>query len=179
MKTDKILSGRICRLRQIEMDDCNKKYVNWLNDDEVNRFLETKWQMQNLEVVKQFVKSQIESHDSILFAILLKENDLHIGNIKIGPIHEHYSRADISYFIGEKECWNMGIATEAINLVCRFGFHSLDLHRIEAGAYDIAYGSQKALEKNGFMREGIFREYVYCNNMWINAYRYGLLFDDF
>lgn len=179
MITDKIIDGEKIYLRQIEIADCNERYAAWLNDQQVNQYLETRWSEQNLATIRSFVEAQRENNHSVLFAIVYKETDKHIGNIKIGPIHSHYRHADISYFIGEKEYWNRGIATEAIGLVCRFGFDELVLHRIEAGAYDCAVGSWKALEKCGFCREGIFREQVLFNNEYIDIYRYALLRIDY
>ncbi len=179
MVTKSILIGNLVYLRQIEIADCNESYCKWLNDSEVNQFLETKWSDQDLDSIKSFVMLQRESNHSFLFAIVLKENNQHIGNIKIGPINPHYSHADISYFIGEKDCWHKGIATEAINLICEFGFKELNLHRIEAGAYDCAIGSWKALEKCGFKREGVLREQIFFDGKYVDVFRYGILRDEF
>ncbi len=162
-------------LRQAELDDCTPAYVNWLNDPKVNRFLETRWNTQNLESIREFVRSQRENSHSILFAIIKAQEDRHIGNIKIGPVDWNHRHADISYFIGEKDCWNKGIETEVIRLVCGYGFDELGLRRIEAGAYAEAVGSWKALEKNGFIREGVFREQADLCGRFMDVYRYGLL----
>ena len=145
--------------------------------------------MQDLKAIKEFVSSQRENDHSILFAIMYHYSDnsvvgKHIGNIKIGPINKHHNHADISYFIGEKTLWNKGIATEAINLICDFGFRDLRLHRIEAGAYSAAVGSWKALEKNGFIREAVFREQVISNSnnggsKYMDVFRYGILQTEF
>lgn len=181
MITEKILRGGVdtVTLRQAELTDCTERYVQWLNDPEVNRFLETRWEKQDLESITDFVRGQRENHHSILFAITLTDSGRHIGNIKIGPVHPHYFHADISYFIGEKDLWGKGCATEAIGLVCRFGFEELGLHRIEAGTYEEAVGSQKALLKNGFQREGVFREQVISDGKPVDIYRYGLLVREF
>lgn len=173
------LIGEKVYLRQISMDDCSENYVRWLNDPEVNQFLETKWSDQNMDSIRSFVESQRDNTHSVLFAIIAKDEDKHIGNIKIGPIHTHYNHADISYFIGEKNYWNKGIATEVIKLVCKFGFDKLNLHRIEAGAYDCAIGSWRALEKCGFKREGVFREHIFFNNSYIDVYRYSILENEY
>ena len=162
-------------LRQIEFADCTSIYVKWLNDPEVNQYLETRWITQDGNTIKEFVRGQRENDHSILFAITLSKQGTHIGNIKIGPIERHHSHGDISYFIGDKRYWNKGIATKAINLVCGFGFEELKLRRIEAGCYADAVGSWKALEKNGFVREGIFREQVLFHGAYMDIYRYGLL----
>ena len=175
MITNRKLCGNQIYLRQINVSDVNANYVRWLNDAEVNQYLETKWSTHNLETILSFVKSQKENNHSFLLAIISNDNNRHIGNIKIGPIHPQYKHADISYFIGEKEYWYKGIATEAIKLLCDFGFNELELHRIEAGTYGCAIGSWRALEKNGFKREGVFKEQIFFNGSYIDVYRYALL----
>lgn len=178
MITEKTYFGNLTSLRQIEISDCNENYVKWLNDPEVNQYLETKWSDQNLESILEFVESQRNNSHSVLFAIISDKGN-HIGNIKIGPVHTHYHHADISYFIGEKALWHKGIATEAIRLVCEFGFNELALNRIEAGAYDCAIGSWRALEKCGFKKEGIFKEQILFNNRYIDVYRYAILHSEY
>lgn len=141
--------------------------------------METRWSDQSIESIQSFVQSQLDSENSILFAITLAEDGRHIGNIKLGSINSHHSHADISYFIGDKAMWNKGIATTAINLVCGYGFNKLNLHRIEAGAYAAATGSQRAIEKNGFTKEAVFRKQVLFNGGYMDVYRYGLLVDEY
>lgn len=175
-----MLATRICKgekvtLRQIEFSDCNENYVKWLNDPEVNQYLETKWTEQALDTIIEFVDSQRNNSHSVLFAIIENQTGMHVGNIKIGPVHPQYQHADISYFIGEKSFWGKGIASEAIQLVCEYGFQELDLHKISAGTYANAMGSQKVLVKNGFLKEGILREEIRFHDKYIDIYKYGLL----
>lgn len=170
-----IIRGKRVYLRPISMDDCTEEYVNWLNDPEVNQFLETRWTIQTIETIKEYVYGMINDKKSLLFAIIVCDNDLHIGNIKIGPINEHHLHADISYFIGNKNYWGMGIATEAVGLICNYGINDLKLHKLCAGAYSLAIGSCKVLEKNGFVKEGVLRQEVFSAGKYIDVYRYGLL----
>ena len=179
MITEKILNGEKISLRQISLQDCTNDYVDWLNDPEVNQFLETRWYNQDISSIKEFVKSQRENNHSFLFAIIYKENKRHVGNIKIGPINTHHNHADISYFIGDKKLWGKGLVTEAISLILQYAFDELELHRVEAGVYSEAIGSFKALEANGFQKEGIFREQVISNGKYIDVYRYGLLKNEY
>lgn len=174
MIISKILEGEKIVLRQIELSDCTERYVEWLNDPEVNQYLETKWVEQSLETVEDFVRAQRQNDDSILWAIITKEGLTHIGNIKIGPINKHHHHADISYFIGEKDYWGKGIATEAIQLVTEYGLNELKLHKLEAGTYEDAIGSQKALEKNGYVKEGVLKEHIFSGGGGYKAaFRYG------
>ena len=69
--TKKVLEGDIISLRQISLQDCTNKYVEWLNDPEVNQYLETRWYKQDISTIRGFVKSQLENNDSFLFAITM------------------------------------------------------------------------------------------------------------
>ncbi len=81
--------------------------------------------------------------------------------------------AEIGYWIGEPH-WNKGIATEAVNLMIRYGFENLKLNRIFTGVFEHNRASQRVLEKCGFIHEGIFEHAIIKNNKLINEYRYGI-----
>lgn len=179
MLYDKELTGEKIKLRIIELDDCNSKYLGWLKDKEVNQYLETRWNEQTLESIKDFVTSIRNSDHSYLFAII--HQNKHVGNIKIGPIHPIYKYADVSYFIGKKSAWGKGIATEAIKLITDFGFNILGLNRLQAGAFAPNIGSKKALEKNGYKKEAVYRKKVFINSgdEYIDSHMYGLLKEEY
>ena len=99
----------------------------------------------------------LASADSYLFAIVESDTNVHVGNIKLGPINAHHAFADVSYFIGETDRHGRGYATEAIKLATAFGFERLGLHRLQAGLYAGNIGSAKALEAAGYTREGTLR----------------------
>lgn len=175
---DGILKGMSIYLRMVDLTDCSVVYLNWLNDVEVNQYLETRWSEQSLESIKKFVEDIRNSDHSYLFAIIKDEK--HTGNIKIGPIHPIYKYADVSYFIGDKTQWGKGVATESIKLVTDFGFKILGLNRLQAGAYENNIGSQKALEKNGYIKEATYRKKYFTNlgDEYIDSYMYGILKDE-
>jgi [ribosomal protein S5]-alanine N-acetyltransferase len=167
------------RLRLVTLDDCTPRYVSWLRDPEVNRYLETRWQEQTLESVRSFVAGLLATPDSYLFAIVSLEDYAHIGNIKIGPVNRRHLYADVSYFIGDRDRWGRGHASAAIRIAARVSFGRLDLHRIQAGVYSGNVGSCRALEKVGFGLEGRFRSQLRGPSGWEDHIWYGLLRDDF
>jgi ribosomal-protein-alanine N-acetyltransferase len=140
------------RLRYITLDDCTGRYVGWLNDPQVNRFLETRWHPQDLEAVCSFVQAALDNPLTHLFAIEVDTPNgcVHVGNIKLGPVNVQHQHADISYFIGDAHFWGKGVASKAIALATDFGFNILKLLSIRAGLYANNVGSAKALEKNGY-----------------------------
>ena len=167
-------------LRDVRLSDAGGYYPSWLNDCEVNQYLETRFDVQTVAKTEDFIREQNSRSDVLFLAICLKENDKHIGNIKLGPINYHHRTADVGYMLGDKGSWGKGLMTEAIRLVLDFGFRSLDLAKISAGAYKENIGSQRCLEKCGFTREGILRgEVVTRQGKRSDCYRYGILRDEY
>lgn len=148
------IEGERVRLRLVELGDCNDRYVAWLRDPEVNRYLETRWYEQTLETVRDFVRGVIAAQNAYLFAIVERATSLHVGNVKIGPIDPHHLLADVSYFIGDRAAWAKGLGTDAVRVATNFAFSRLGLHRVQAGFYETNVGSQRVLEKAGFKCEG-------------------------
>lgn len=165
-------------LRLVTLEDCGARYVAWLEDLEVNRYLETRWSTQTLESVRSFVSSMLDSPDSYLFAIISNDSQTHVGNIKIGPIQWRHGFADVSYFIGERAEWGKGLASDAIRVATRVAFERLGLHRLQAGLYEGNLGSAKALEKAGFRLEGRQRKQLRGPDAWEDHVWYGLLCDE-
>lgn len=156
-KQSLIVSGENLTLRLVSVEDVNDKYLSWLNDPKVNMFLETRFEIQSSEKICAFINKLTQSTKDVLFAIVLRESLEHIGNIKIGPINEHHKSAELSYFIGEKNHWEKGFASEAITLCIKIGFEKLALQKLQAGSYEKNIGSQRALERAGFTLEGRLR----------------------
>lgn len=169
------IDGKRIYLREVREEDVGETYYAWMNDKEINQYMETRYYPQGMEALRDYLKSHRQKADEPWFAICLQDTGQHIGNIKLGPINFHHRTADVSYFIGEKDCWGKGYATEAIGLVVRFAFEVLDLYKVNAGTYARNVGSQRALEKNGFVREGVFKKHAFFKGDREDTFRFGLL----
>lgn len=154
------LTGRRLALRAVTEADVSARYRDWLNDPTVNRYLETRFETQTLESVAQYVRRTAADPAQYFWAIRVGENGAHIGNIKLGPVNPHHGTADVTLFIGEKDAWGRGYATEAIALVSECAFRELGLEKLRAGAYAENTGSIRAFEKCGFHREGLLRSHA-------------------
>lgn len=161
-------------LRNISLEDCNENYLGWMNDSEVNQYLESRFTTHTLDSLKNFVSSMNSSENNILFAIIDKESDKHIGNIKLGGIHPVHKYADIGLVIGDKNYWGRGIATNAISLVCKYAFDELNLRKVFAGVYENNIGSIKAFKKCGFKKAYIKKDTYFFNGDFIDAFVFEL-----
>lgn len=170
--SERLLFRTLCK------DDVTERYVGWLNDYEVARFLETRFVPQTLTSCIKFVSDMESDPGSHLFGIFDKESLEHIGNIKLGFINDNHKSGQLSLFIGEKSRWGMGYATESIRCITKWGFETLGLERIEAGCYDENMGSLRAFLKVGYSVEGFFRQGVAFEGRRIGAFWFAILKND-
>lgn len=78
-----------------------------------------------------------------------------LTGIKGGPANS----AMLGYWLGQ-DYIGLGYMTEAVNLVAEWAFGVLRLSRIEAGTLPENEKSQSVLERCGFQREGLARQYL-------------------
>jgi RimJ/RimL family protein N-acetyltransferase len=119
-------------------------------------------------------RNERRTRRSYTFGISLKGGKDLIGIIDLSDIDWVDKKAEMGYWIGKK-FWGLGLMTEAINLLARFGFRELKLNKIYARVFEENIASMKALEKNKFRHEGVLRNEVYKYRRWIDEHYYGLL----
>jgi ribosomal-protein-alanine N-acetyltransferase len=112
------------------------------------------------------------------FTIRALESGGLIGQIRFVNWSHADRSAEVGYWI-RRRCWGTGLGTEALWLVCRFGFRSLGLHRIEAHVVDGNLRSLRILEKVGFRSEGRRRKVTQLSGKWVDGLTFGLLRGEF
>ena len=179
LKSKFILKSDILILQELGPSDISQTYIDWLNDVEVNKYLESRYITHNENTVRDFVIACRDSETEFLFGIFVKENMKHIGNIKLGPINNYHKRADIGLIIGDKSYWGQGFAKEAILLISQFAFNTLKLHKLTAGCYESNIGSKKAFENSGYKIEGFFEQHVMLSGSREGIWKLGFVASDF
>ena len=174
MKTSP-LEGKDIFLRPIISSDATNAYVGWLNDPEVNQYLESRFSTHSTESLRKYIEEIITNPNNHFFAIVRRDSEKHIGNIKIGPINRHHKFADVGIIIGDKNCWGKGFASEAIRLSANYAFNTLKLHKLTAGAYVNNIGSIRAFKNTGFYVEGTREKHYLYKGKYIDAVLLGIL----
>jgi ribosomal-protein-alanine N-acetyltransferase len=77
--------------------------------------------------------------------------------LHVTPVHR---RAELGYTLS-KDYWGQGLMTEAVNVAITFGFHVMQLLRIQAYCAVENISSARVLEKAGMQFEGILHKYVF------------------
>lgn len=154
--------------RMLKIKDVKTNYKDWLADSHINKYLEVRHSVPNTRKLKQYVRQINKSIDNLLLGIFLDKN-VHIGNIKLGPIDWKNKRGTIGLLIGDKNSWNKGYATEAIRTVTEYSLKVLRLKRIEASFYEGNIASFKAFIKAGYKEEARLKKYWYADERFVDA----------
>ena len=94
----------------------------------------------------------------------------------IGIINIDVHKAEIGYWLKE-EYAGKGIMTNVIKLVADQAFEKLNLKRLFAPVLTHNKASAKALEKNGFLMEGVLKSFYLKNGKYIDAFCYAKVVD--
>ncbi len=169
-----IKSRKIILRKLNSKKDITSKYKKWMNDLKVQKYTEQKYFKHNLSDIKKFVKEKNQSKYEFLYGIFIREknSNIHIGNIKLGPINYLHKSAKISYFIGEKKLWGKGYATSAIKEIIKIA-KKKNIKKLKAGLYSMNIGSKKVLIKNGFKVEGRLKSEILYKNKRADLYLFG------
>ncbi|WP_406139489.1 GNAT family N-acetyltransferase [Streptomyces sp. NBC_01089] len=84
-----------------------------------------------------------------------------LNNIIRGPL----CSAVVGYWV-DAGCTGRGVASAAVEEVCRIARDELGLHRIEAGTLLDNVASQRVLTKCGFESFGVAPRYLHINGEW-------------
>lgn len=86
-----------------------------------------------------------------------------VGSIGIFPQADiHCKNAEIGYWLAEP-FWGKGIMPRAIEEIVKYGFETFDIDRVFARPFGRNKGSQRVLEKAGFVLEARFEKVLFKN----------------
>ena len=174
-----MLVGELVYLRTLKDSDVSADYIGWLNDPQVTRYMEPGRSDATAGTVRAYLERFQDSKTDFIFAIIDRQTDLHIGNVTLNHINQIHRTVDTAIMIGRREFWNKGYAFEAYSLVIEYALGHLQLRKITAGAISENIGSNKVLQRLGFIQEGIRRRAVLANGQFMDVVEYGLFPEEF
>ncbi|WP_096187879.1 GNAT family N-acetyltransferase [Evansella halocellulosilytica] len=174
-----LLETKRLLLRKVNKEDA-KSILNYLSDKEVVKYYGLapfKSINDALDEISWYQSIQ-SNKTGIRWGITLKEQGIVIGSCGFHNIVSQHFRTEIGFELS-KDQWGKGIAVEAVEAIIRYGFERMNFNRIEALIEPPNLSSQKLVEKMGFIREGLLRNYEFTCGKFDNLYMYSLLKQDF
>lgn len=147
------IRGERLYLRVLTEGDASREYCGWLNDPEVNKYLETK--EATVEDLKQYIREKSQNPASLLLGIFLLDDDRHIGNIKLEPIDFRGGKATLGLMVGDKGSWGKGYGSEAVRLLADYAQKSLGIKEIDLCVKTGNKAAIKVYKKAGFFADSI------------------------
>jgi ribosomal-protein-alanine N-acetyltransferase len=181
VETDRLI------LRPIQLDD-DKDMYEYCSDDDVIKYL---WfeKHDSVEfsryVIEKLFLNRVELGVPEAYAIVIKSTNKMIGTIDVNAVH--FNEVGVIGYVIHKDYWGKGIVSEALETLIPILFYYCGFYRLEINHCADNVGSQKVIEKAGFIQEGRFRkrkkerdghraDYIYyglCKDDEIVKERYG------
>lgn len=148
----------------------------WLNDPEVTATLKRNFGVSRREEEVFFDRME-GSRDRDFWWAILDEAGRHIGfiGLHLDPWPLRSARGGI--FLGDRDSWGRGYATDAVRVRTRFAFEQLGLHRIDGHSFNPAMC--RVYEKCGYRHEGTARQRFWRDGRWHDAELYAILDIDY
>lgn len=181
-----MIIGEQVRLRGIERTDI-PKFVAWLNDPDVIQGLLIHYPLSQADEEGWFDRMLTLPTDERVMGIEVKEPALDgsgdtwklIGTIAFDHINWRIHAAEFGIMIGEKSYWNHGYGTEAVRLLLRHGFNTLNLNKIYLHVFDDNPRAIRAYEKAGFKLDIRERQAEYKHGKYIDLLLMSILVSEY
>lgn len=173
------LEGPNIYLRALEERDLTSDYFQWLQDEEVCRQNSHAVFPNTEKAMVEFLRRAQDTGAAIVLAIISKAEDRHVGNVSLQQIDWIGRNAEFAILIGALEAHGRGVGSEAAELVVRYGFERLNLHRIYCGTFAENLAMRRLAEKLGMKPEGVRRQAAFKSGRYVDVHEYGVLRDEF
>lgn len=167
-------------LRKVELSDLDDIF-EFSSDPEVAHHMTWEVNKSKEETLNNFVHVAIENYDngqSGDLVIVHKESNKVIGTCSYIDWSNEHSNAEIGYVLN-RNYWGLGLATEAVHELIKFGFETIQLNRIQ-GRCDIDnLGSEKVMLKTGMCYEGTLRKNEFIKGEFKDTKMFSILKEEF
>ncbi len=172
------LEGRLSYLRSVELSDIGH-ITRWVNDPETTYTMFYGQLPKNTEQVREFVVSQVNSPQHVVFLACDRKTGKPIGLTGLYDIHTTAHSAKFNILIGEKKFRGRGYGTEIAELLLFYGFDRLNLHRIYLGVTSENKMAIHAYQNAGYVLEGTLKDDIYRNSRYYDTIRMAVLREDY
>lgn len=164
-----MIYGDRIRLVALEREDL-PLFVEWFNDHEVREGIMMYLPISLAQEERWFEKMLERPQDEQPLTIEVSDGDewVKIGNMGFFNFDHHAHSAEVGIVLGNKDYWNKGYGTEAMTLLLKHGFETLNLNRIMLQVYEDNPRAIRCYEKVGYRHEGRMRQARYWKGKYLD-----------
>lgn len=170
------LKGTTIYLRALEPEDLEFIYKIENN--------ESIWEVSNTQtpysrfLIRQYLENahqDIYEAKQLRLAICLNDTFEAVGLIDLFDFDPKNNRAGVGIVISSETNRNLGIGSEALQLVINYAFNQLQLHQLYANIGSDNEISLQLFTKFGFQRIGVKKDWIKVNNVFKDEILYQLI----
>ncbi|MEU8674439.1 GNAT family protein [Streptomyces sp. NPDC048560] len=166
--------GELVRLRAMGPPDAEALW-RWNHDPEVMRWMGDGYPQQPELTRKWLEERPRNAYGDLLLGIEVLESGQLIGLIRLRDAEPESGSAELDIYLGEKESWGHGYATDALRTACRYGFDKMRLHRIALTVVTENVAAHHIYRKVGFVEEGTLRQSFRRDGRWYDEFTMAML----
>lgn len=162
-----MIRGSKVSLREIKSEDTDN-IIRWRNYNDVKKnffFQEDLTREQH----EWWLENKVKKGEVCQFIIFHNETGIDIGSVFLRDIDKKNMKAEYGIFIGEDFARGKGFGTEAANLICKYAFEELKLHRIFLRVFSHNIQAKNSYEKAGFKKEALLKDDIYINGKFYDV----------
>jgi [ribosomal protein S5]-alanine N-acetyltransferase len=172
-----MLAGATVTLRELRASDAASLFA-LLTTEEVARFISPP--PSSVEGFERFIDWTLRQRSAgayACFAVTIDATDTAIGIFQLRQLEPGFGTAEWGFAIGSAY-WGSGVFQEGAELLVRFAFETVGVHRLEARAAVLNGRGNGALRKIGAVQEGVLRKSFLKNGEYLDQALWTILDED-
>ncbi|RSM45534.1 N-acetyltransferase [Amycolatopsis balhimycina DSM 5908] len=151
-----LLEGELVRLRALEPEDADEIHT-WMHDPEVGRWMNNGYPRSRAQIRKRCEERPVNTYELVVLGI--ETGGKLIGIVDLRDARPEVGNAELDIYIGDAEYRNGGgYGTDALRVMCRYGFDLMRLHMITLWVVAENERARHVYRKVGFSEDGRHRE---------------------
>jgi RimJ/RimL family protein N-acetyltransferase len=166
--------GQLVKLRPIEPSEAEALW-RWNSDPEVMRWMSDGYLQSLAQVRKRMEERPSSTYGDVIYGIEVLADGALIGLVRLRDAEPETGCAELDIYLGEKDYWGKGYASDAMRTMCRYGFEKMRLHKISLDVVTENHAAHHIYRKIGFVEEGRLRQAFRRDGQWYDMFIMGLL----
>ncbi|MBI1731543.1 MAG: GNAT family N-acetyltransferase [Gammaproteobacteria bacterium] len=163
-------------LRSLGEGDATERYLGWLRDAEVMRYVNARRDETTLEELRSFIRRH-DNRDNFLLGIFTKSGGLHIGNLS-AECHPIHRTAKLGVLIGDRAFWGKRAVLEVRTIFLDFLFGPAAMVKVWGPCYAHNVPALFNYRMLGFTVEGVQRSHVVCDGERMDVVNFAMFRED-
>ena len=173
------LVGRGVRLVPLRADNADDFVPAVLDlDPEVRRLTGTH-RVFTEEELRAFAASRPDHHDRADWLVYDQDTGACLGDCALIDLDPSNAAVDYRIALNDMEATGKGHGTAATDAVLEYAFETLGLHRVALQVFAFNMRAQRSYTKSGFVREGVWREYLRWDGAWHDTVLMSILAEEY